>query len=238
MYEEITEKRYLYEQALHREYAELERNKINNEKMDKYRKMLRELQSVYDRAGMYLNAVKVVETAVIKEANDYQTRRIDFLNKIITDAIGRIFPDRDVRAELKSMHSRTDKVSLKLYDSLGNDFSPYVCEGKLMQYLISVAAVAAIIKSMGCSSIFIDEAFGVAREDHMDDLGALLGSFVDGGLQTVVISQNPSLYANLPRHEIHLETASNGYERYAVVTKIEDVDIFSDDSEVISDDKN
>lgn len=92
-----------------------------------------------------------------------------------------------------------------------------------MQYLISVSAVAAITKSLGVHNIYIDEAFGVARVDHLDDLGELLQGFVDDGLQTVIVSQNPALYNNLSRHEIYLETVHDGNQRFAKVAEIKDV---------------
>lgn len=231
MYEDIINSRVKYEMQLRNAHADLERDKLNNEKINQYRKFLKELQLIYDKVSEYLDIVKIVETAVIKEARDYQTRRIEYLNGIITDAINRIFPDRNVQAKLTSTHSRSDKVTLELYDEFGNIFSPYICEGKLMQYLISVAAVAAITKSMGYSSLFIDEAFGVARWDHFDDLGKLLQSFIDSGMQLVVVSQNSALYDKLPRHEIYLKTVEDGFERFAVVEKMEDIDIFEEELE-------
>lgn len=223
MFEDIITNKYIYMQKLRNARIQLEKNRLNNEKVDHYRKCLNELGSLCDRAEQYTDSLKLVETAVIKEIHDYQIRKIDYLNDLITEAISRIFPQRRVRAELKSDFSRTDKVSLLLYDDMDNVFMPYVCEGKLMQYLISVSAVAAITKSLSCSNIFIDEAFGVARMDHLEDLGDLLQSFIDEGLQVVVISQNPALYNSLKRHEIHLKTVDGIYETYAEVSEIKDI---------------
>lgn len=223
MYENILASKANYERALRSARSELERKKINNERIDQFKKELAEDRTLYNEASKYVNAVKIVQTAVVKEARDYQTRRIDYLNDIITEAVGKIFPDRNVIAKLDCDFSRTDKVSLHLYDENGDSFSPRISEGKLMQYLISVAAVAAITKSLGVHNIYIDEAFGVARVDHLDDLGELLQGFVDDGLQTVIVSQNPALYNNLSRHEIYLETVHDGNQRFAKVAEIKDV---------------
>lgn len=223
MFENIITNKYIYMQKLRNARIQLEKDRLNNEKVDYYKKCLNELECLCDRAEQYTDSLKLVEAAVIKEIHDYQIRKIDYLNDLITKAISRIFPQRKVRAELKSDFSRTDKVSLLLYDDMDNMFIPYVCEGKLMQYLISVSAVAAITKSLSCSNIFIDEAFGVARMDHLEDLGDLLQSFVDEGLQVVVISQNPALYNSLKRHEIHLKTVDGIYETYAEVSEIKDI---------------
>lgn len=223
MYENILASKANYERALRSARSELERKKINNERIDQFKKELAEDRTLYNEASKYVNAVKIVQTAVVKEARDYQTRRIDYLNDIITEAVGKIFPDRNVIAKLDCDFSRTDKVSLHLYDENGDSFSPRISEGKLMQYLISVSAVAAITKSLGVHNIYIDEAFGVARVDHLDDLGELLQGFVDDGLQTVIVSQNPALYNNLSRHEIYLETVHDGNQRFAKVAAIKDV---------------
>lgn len=223
MYENILASKANYERALRSARSELERKKINNERIDQFKKELAEDRTLYNEASKYVNAVKIVQTAVVKEARDYQTRRIDYLNDIITEAVGKIFPDRNVIAKLDCDFSRTDKVSLHLYDENGDSFSPRISEGKLMQYLISVSAVAAITKSLGVHNIYIDEAFGVARVDHLDDLGELLQGFVDDGLQTVIVSQNPALYNNLSRHEIYLETVHDGNQRFAEVAEIKDV---------------
>lgn len=223
MFEDIINKKLQYDKQFHAARAQLERDKINNEKIDQYKVELNDLRSMYTKASDYLNALKIVETAVTKEARDYQNRRIDNLNVIITNAINKIFPNKHMTAELSADFSRTDKVSLKLYDEWGSEFSPYICEGKLMQYLISVAAVAAITKSLNVGDIYIDEAFGVSRIDHLEDLGDLLQSFVDEGLQTIIISQNPALYNNLSRHEVRLETVEGNCETYATVTQEVDV---------------
>lgn len=225
MFENILNKKYNYEQRFRQAHAQIERDKVNNEKIDQYKQDLNTMLEISNRASEYLDCLKIVDTAVTKEARDYQTRRIEHLNSVITESIARIFPNRRVRAKLIADFSRTDKVSLKLFDDMGNEFSPYICEGKLMQYLISVSAVAGIIKSLGATNMFIDEAFGVARIDHLEDLGEMLQSFVDDGLQTVIISQNPALYNNLSRHEIWLTTMDdpNGGESYACVEKEVDI---------------
>lgn len=223
MFEEIKARKAFYDKKLAYKQIDLEHKKIENARVEKYRKELGECNALCDRARIYLNTVKYTEAAVVKAAREYQTQRIDSLNDIITDAISQIFPDEHITAKLSCDFSRTDKVSLVLYDEHGDAFSPAMCKGKLMQYLISVAAVAAITKSLGYNNIYIDEAFGVARVDHLEDLGELLQSFVDTGLQTIIISQNPILYQNLKRHEIHLEMVDTGVERYAKVACIKDL---------------
>lgn len=222
MFETILKNRALYDQRLMRANVELETQKLNNKKIDQYKEELSNCQTIYSKVYEYINALKLVESASIKEAKEYQTRKIESLNSTITEAISKIFPNRRVTAKLQCDFSRTDKVSLVLYDENNDTFAPGISEGKLMQYLISVSAVEAITKSLNGSNIFIDEAFGVARVDHLEDLGDLLQGFINDGMQTVVIAQNSILYHNLPRHEIHLEEVHENDERYAIVAKIED----------------
>lgn len=223
MFEEILARKSFYDKRIAYQAVDLEHKKAENQRIEQNKRDLQRYQVLCDRARTYLSTLKYIETAVTKEAKEFQTKRIDSLNEIITDAISRIFPDERVTAQLSCDFSRTDKVSLVLYNEHGDSFSPAMCNGKLMQYLISVSAVAAITKSLGYNAIFIDEAFGVARVDHLEDLGELLQSFVDSGLQTIVISQNPILYQNLRRREIHLETVDTGVERYAKIAKVEDL---------------
>lgn len=128
MYENILASKANYERALRSARSELERKKINNERIDQFKKELAEDRTLYNEASKYVNAVKIVQTAVVKEARDYQTRRIDYLNDIITEAVGKIFPDRNVTAKLDCDFSRTDKVSLHLYDENGDSFSPRISE--------------------------------------------------------------------------------------------------------------
>lgn len=222
MFENILNKRALYDQRLMRAHVELEKQKLNNQKIDQYKEELEKCKLVYTKARECIDILKLVQTAAIKEANDYQTRKIEALNDTITAAISKIFPTRRVTAKLQCDFSRTEKAYLVLYDENGDSFTPGISEGKLMQYLISVSGVEAITKNLGVSNIFIDEAFGVARVDHLEDLGELLQGFINDGMQILVIAQNSILYHNLPRHEIHLEEVYENSERYAVVSKIED----------------
>lgn len=223
MYQEILNKRAAYESKILHSRIELDRKKTSNEKINQYRAALQECNDMYDKANEYLNALKVVETAVTKEAREYQNRRIKFIDEVITKAVAKIFPDRNIKAELNCDFSRTDRVSLTLTDDSGYSFIPFVGEGKLLQYLVSVSAVASITKSLGCDNLYIDEAFGVARVDHLEDLGDLLQTFINSKLQIILVSQNPVLYQNLDRHVISLETIYDPCERYAVVKDIQDV---------------
>ena len=61
---------------------------------------------------------------------------------------------------------------------------------------------------MGITNLYVDEAFGVAAPDILGDLGQLLYEQVDDGMQVIIISQNPGLYQDIPRREIHLKRDS------------------------------
>lgn len=206
MYEEILKNRTKYEYRIEQKSNALERAKIDNARLMQLNSKLAEVKHLYDALDSYNSTLAIVDTAVTTEAKDYQTRRIDYLNDIITEAIQRIFPKKKYRAKLQCSFSRTDHVELTLIDENGYVSTPYICEGKLLQYLISVSAVSGITKGLGYSGLFVDEAFGVSNADHYDDIGKLLQSFVDDGLQIVLISQNQGLFAGLKRHAIYLET--------------------------------
>ena len=79
---------------------------------------------------------------------------------------------------------------------------PQMSEGKLCQYLISFAAVYSVVKSLGGSSIYVDEAFGVASTARLGDVGEMLNKCVHDGMQIILVSQKADLYCEIPHREI------------------------------------
>jgi len=59
---------------------------------------------------------------------------------------------------------------------------------------------------LGVNNLYVDEAFGVAAPEILGEIGQVIQHHVDNGMQIVIISQNPGLYQDLPRHEIRLKT--------------------------------
>lgn len=204
MFEDILSNRMYYERKMNEAEIKLERAKISNEQSDKLRAELDVLLTLISDVKKHRNNLLLLQTAATKETNEFQNRRIEYLNDMISAALAEIFPDEGYVAKICCDFSRKEVCELILYDSDGHESMPDISEGKLMQYLISFAAVSGITKGLGCSNLFIDEAFGVSDIDRLPELGKAIQKQVQSGMQVILISQNSALYAELPRHVINL----------------------------------
>lgn len=206
MFEAIKNRRTEIARRLEAKSNSLERAKINNERIENLQMVQRQISDVLRDLSEYRTSLSFVETAATKEAKDYQTRRVEYLNAVITDAVNEIFPQKHYTAKLSCQYLRSDSAKLRLMDEHGNVHLPAVCEGKLMQYLVSFSAVSGIVKALGCGVLFVDEAFGAASPHRMGDIGKIIQKRIDEGMQIILIAQNSALYNELSRHEIHLVT--------------------------------
>lgn len=195
-----------FERKLYERYANLERAKINNEMREKLVTKRDSLASIVSELKQYIATLKKVNAAIDTEDHQYKNRRLDYLNELITESLAKIFPDDLLEARVECDFNRTNTVTLSLYDKYGNVLEPYMCSGKLQQYLISFASVAGIAAGLGKHNLYVDEAFGVAAPEILGEIGKVVQQNVENGTQVVIISQNPGLYQDLPRHEIHLQT--------------------------------
>ncbi|MEY8333098.1 hypothetical protein AALB53_08340 [Lachnospiraceae bacterium 47-T17] len=221
MFEELIKSRSYYERKILDTAVRLERAKINNAQADKLSAEFNTCKRLLDEVKEYRNNLALLKTAVTTEINEYQNRRVSYLNDIITDALTSIFLDEGYSADIHCDFSRKNACKLLLHDRSGNVSSPYIGQGKLMQYLISFAAVSGITRGLGYKNLFIDEAFGVSDMDRLSEIGDVIQKQVESGMQVVLISQNPALYAGLPRHMISLH--KDPIKKKVVVDKEEDI---------------
>lgn len=209
MFEDLIAYRNVYRNKIAKKQVDIEQAIKNNSEREILLSQVKEKRDLLDGLEEYKQALAVVQAAVDQESLDFQNRRLDFLNETITSALTELLPHLGLQASIECDFSRKDKASLVLKDSKGHSFSPDMSAGTLVQYLVSFAAVSCITQSLGYKNIFIDEAFGAAAVDLLGDIGALIQKRVDAGIQIVLVSQNPALYRDLPRHEIFLETDFN-----------------------------
>lgn len=204
MFTEILQMQSLYDNALFGEMREIEKAKLMNAQLEEFVLRRDQLADLVQATRKHVDSLTKLRAAVIREDNLFRENRIEYLNAVITEALADIFPEEKLTAKLHCDFSRTDTVELVLYDELGNEYLPDICAGKLMQYLISFAAITGITLNLGVHNIFIDEAFGVASPDIMGQIGEVVQRRIADGLQIVMIAQNSALYQDLPRHEIRL----------------------------------
>lgn len=202
---EIEKSYNYYENEVKNLAVKLEVARERNAQLENLKREKVELTSFLNEIQEYWENLALVRASVIKESDDYQTRRIEYLNELITKALRDIFPTENYTAKITYDYKRRDIVKLRLVDQEGHVSTPDIGQGQLMQYVISFAAVSGITKGLGFKNIFIDEAFGVAAVDKLPELGNIIDSNVKAGMQVILISQNPELYNSIPRRVISLE---------------------------------
>lgn len=205
-YDNISKDLMYFERKMYQRYAELEHAKLNNEMRERIAARCERLGEIVADLKVYYATVKKVAAAIDTEDRDYKNRRLGYLNSLITDSLAKIFPDKSLQACVECDFDRKNIVTLTLTDKYGNELDPDICSGKLQQYLISFASVAGIASGLGINNLYVDEAFGVAAPEILGEIGQVIQHHVDNGMQIVIISQNPGLYQDLPRHEIRLKT--------------------------------
>lgn len=206
MFENLILNRTFYEAKLSRKEVDIERVRENNKKVNKLILEKEESERLLLDIQEYRNILKIIETAVEAENNNFKNRRLDFLNTVITGSIAEFFPQLGLQANVTCDFSRKSKAKMTLIDSEGHVGTPKIGQGKLMQYLVSFAACCGITKGLGFNNIFIDEAFGAAAVSLLPTIGEAVQRIVKDGTQVVLVSQNPALYQDLPVHEIQLST--------------------------------
>lgn len=181
----------------------LERAKILNAEYDKIYARKTEIEGVLNSLLEYINLLNDTKDEVQKEDSDFKTRRIEYLNDIITERLSQFFPNDGLICKLAFDDKyKSSNATLRLEDANGFLRKPQISEGKLCQYLISFIASDSVVRSLGKNIIYIDEAFGVASTKKLEDVGRLIAQSVQDGIQIILVSQRSELYAEIPHREI------------------------------------
>ena len=191
----ITEKRLNLERVIssNKEYEKIKAEKIAGEE-------------IVARLDKYLIDLNQLKDNVSLEDKEYRNRRIKFLSDQITDMLYRFFPDKGFEAKINfDDKRRVSNAGLKLIDKSGVERNPELSEGMLLQYLISYAAINAVLDSVDKHIIFIDEAFGVASQQNLPKIAEMLQQSCESGMQIILATQNPLLYNSIPHKVFQLE---------------------------------
>ena len=209
-----------YKNSLERMQNQIAVAEAHNEQIDILTAKLNQVNALNEKLEQYGQQLRIIRAACITTEHNYQTRRINYLNTLITDALHEVYPEEDYTAKIIYDYERKDTVRLELQDRFGHVSSPEVGQGQLMQYVISLIAVVGITSGLGYKNLFIDEAFGVAAASKLPDLGEILNRYVKNGMQIILVSQNSDLYNGIPRRVFGLKKdASTGI---TTVVKTED----------------
>lgn len=194
--------------------------KAHNDQIDILSNQIKCIDELMKKLEIYEQKLKLVKASCITTEHNYQTKRINYLNVLITDALKEVYPEEDFKARILYDFHRKDTVQLELYDSNGNISSPDIGQGQLMQYVISLIAIIGITSGLGYKNLYIDEAFGVADVMKLPELGEIINKYVQKGMQIILVSQNPVLYNSIPHRVFKLE--KNPVTGITTVVKTED----------------
>lgn len=160
-------------------------NKINVD-MATCKRYIRQLNALY-------------EGLQTKNAN-YIDDIIEMLREAVTYAVNASLPLKKYEVELDYKPYRNDGV-LKLYliDEVGNKLPPRIIEGDMLNQVLSFSAVTYISVSMGYDTIYYDEAFSSANVRSLNLINAVIRHYIDRGIKFRLVTQNPILYAGIPR---------------------------------------
>ena len=78
-----------------------------------------------------------------------------------------------------------------------------------MKDLIAFTSAIKVLELVGSKTFYIDEAFSHASLSNKEKMGNVIGSYIDEGLQMILISQSAECYQNLPRKEFYLVKEDN-----------------------------
>lgn len=210
---------------IERDLKQIEIDRENNKKVDYYQKKLAKYSEVEVVARNHYNALSSILLAVENEDARYKSSRIGYLQDSLSEKIDLMFPYEVFEPSLNYETVRgKNKVSLTLKDMSGCERNPFITEGKFMQELIGFVSSMSVIELLGTKLFLIDEAFSAASEENKIKVGELLQTYIDQGIQVILISQDSNVYSYLNRREINLSKNLNN----SVSSKEEDIIIESE----------
>lgn len=160
-------------------------NKINVD-MAACKRYIRQLNSLH-------------ESLQAKNAN-YISDIIEMLREAITYAVNESLPLKKYGVELDYKPYRNDGV-LKLYliDEVGNRLPPRIIEGDMLNQVLSFSGITYVSVLMGYDTIYYDEAFSSANVRSLRLINAVIRHYMNKGIKFRLVTQNPILYAGIPR---------------------------------------
>lgn len=181
----------------------IETAKETNKRIEKIQKKLDYVNTLQNSVNTYLSNLRYLLKVVNVEEVSFRERRLAYLNENVTEALAQIFPEEHFTAYIDCNTTRgKNYAQLVLKDRDGIERMPFIQEGKMCQYLISFAVIKGVTAALGSNNIYVDEAFGAASSDNIQKVGPILKELADNGTQIILVSQNASLYENIPHREI------------------------------------
>lgn len=217
------EKNYsYYQRMIDEKKAKLERANACNEQHKRLQARYTQLDAELSRATELNLALKKILLLAHKEDLNYKEGRKHLLESIIDSSLVNIFPNEELRAKLSCDFKRnSSQITLRLEDKHGKLRKPSVSEGQMMQYLISVSAMFGVLNNLGCTSVYLDEAFSVSSPDNLVKVGAELNKYIQDGMQIFCISQNSEIYDSIPHRAFYMH--KDPIDECVIIDKVVDI---------------
>lgn len=211
-----------YRRKLEEKRVKLERAKVCNEQYKKLKARYAQLDEECTRATELNIALKKVLLIAHREDLNYKEKRKLLLESIIDSSLVNIFPNEELHAKLSCDFKRnSSQITLRLQDKHGRLRKPTISEGQMMQYLISVSAMFGVLNNLGCTSVYLDEAFSVSSPENLVKVGKELNKYIKAGMQIFCISQNSEIYDGIPHRAFYMH--KDPIEECVVIDKMIDV---------------
>ena len=181
--------------------------KNNKERSDSLKARLDSIDEVISLSNFYANSLHNILITTRDKYAEYQRNRVGFAENSLKENIDFLFPDRGFTPIIDYEFSRNNvKCSLTLRDKNNNIRKPKITEGGFLKQLIGYTSAISILRLLGSKTFYIDEAFSQASSDSKDAMQNIIYNYTkNDGIQTILISQSPECYYQLPRREFRLE---------------------------------
>lgn len=197
--------------------------KNNKKRADSLQEKLDSVNEVISLSEYYRDVLHNILVTTKDKYSKYQKLRVNFAENSLKENIDLLFPDRGFDPIINYEFSRNNvKSSLILVDKNGNKRTPRITEGGFLQQLIGYTSAISILRLLGSKTFYIDEAFSQASSKSKESMQNIIYNYTkNDGIQTILISQSPECYQDLPRREFRLKY-NNGS---CVMESVEDFDI-------------
>ncbi|MFQ9249550.1 MAG: hypothetical protein ACLR3R_20090 [Clostridium paraputrificum] len=189
---------------------DLEVIKTNNARASYLQEQMKSVDDYLDIAPTYVSALNSILMTTKDEYSKYQSNRVAFIENSLAEILALLFPNEFFIPKLNySLERRNIRCELIFTDADGNERHPRITEGDFMKDLIAFTSAIKVLELVGSKTFYIDEAFSHASLSNKEKMGNVIGSYIDEGLQMILISQSAECYQNLPRKEFYLVKEDN-----------------------------
>lgn len=185
--------------------SRLEKIEAVNRTILEYRNRQEELESDSSHGRILLRTLRIKHERLTAKNAEYINEIVDSLRQAIQFSINSVLPTKEYIVQIEYVPFR-DSGQLKLYiiDEEGNKLLPKVIEGDMLNEVLSVSGIIYISLQMGINRIFYDEAFSSANVRSLKLINSLIEFYISLGAKFTIVTQNPVLYAGLPRGMVEL----------------------------------